>query len=361
MARKMIAFIKRRKARLNVFPFSLSLEKEGPDGQTLAYDANEDTLLLCERSLEAYAGGRPLRLKNAISCYISTMMSDKAAFAVVARTRAKTMKDNAHAIRFERHPMNKMLCRLYEERTFIVKESLGLAGYMRDVKTILSLVKNVVTSKLIPVRPRSNITDIRPSVWIEYDQESSIDFAFWKNNINNTFFNIVHYLDRGDTPVRDEITGEIEKSGALWVDAHLGSIASNISIPMLTALAKDLFKRDTRPFWLKIFDFEYAFWRSAYAAYFKKFKVKILIQYQEWSWKQEAQAAAVESAGGIMMGFHWSSYLCRMKPSHLFPFHVFFEWGRIFEKFLPVEDGICDYWLPSGLWIDKDEDDLSGI
>jgi hypothetical protein len=50
-----------------------------------------------------------------------------------------------------------------------------------------------------------------------------------------------------------------------------------------------------------------------------------------------------------------------MKPSHLFPFHVFFEWGRIFEKFLPVEDGICDYWLPSGLWIYKDEDDLSEI
>ncbi|MFA5340046.1 MAG: hypothetical protein WC317_07885, partial [Candidatus Omnitrophota bacterium] len=255
-AHAILDLMKQYNISLKVFPVNLSLEKERPDGQTLEYKVSEDMLLLGERSLDVYAGGRPLRLKNAINCYIAETLRERIAFAVIVGSRAKSMRNKNHVIRFERYSMNKMLCRLYEERGFIVKESLGLAGYMRDVKTILSLVKNTVKSKLIPVRPTSNIADIKPSIWIQHDQESSIDLAFWKSSMANTFFDVVYYMDRGYIPVPAKVTAEIKNNKILWVDAHLGSIASNISIPMLTALAKDLFKRDTRPFWLKIFDFE---------------------------------------------------------------------------------------------------------
>ncbi|MDD5072701.1 MAG: NTP transferase domain-containing protein [Candidatus Omnitrophica bacterium] len=360
-ARFILALAERFRVGLNVFPVSLSLEKESPDGETLAYEVNEDMLLCGDRAVKTYADGRPLRLKNAIKCYISESLRGKIVFAVIARSKAALMRDKDHILRFERHPMNEMLRRLYEERGFAIKESGGMFEYAQRARTILSLVKSAVKARVMPVAPRSNITDIRPSVWIEYDQKSAIDLAFWKNNVDKSLFGIVYYLDRGDTPVNDEITGEIEERGELWADAHLGAVASDIGTPAIAALIKDLVKPDGRPFWLRMFDFEYAFWNACYAAYFNKFKVKILIQHQDTSWKQEAQAAAMGSAGGIMLGFHWSNYPFRMTPSHLFPYNVFFEWGRIFDDFLPVKEGVCDYWLPSGMWICRDAADPGGI
>ena len=345
-ARCMLALIKRCKIRVDLFPVSLSLAKESPEGQTLVYNVSEDMFLCGEKLFKGSMGDRPLRIKNAISCLMSAWLRNRIAFAAIAGSKAKTMRNKNHVIRFERNSMNKMLCRLYEERGFVVKETWGIYEYIRNAKTILSLAKHVVKSKVIPARPRSNIANIRPSVWIEYDKISMIDFTFWKKHTNNALFDIVNYLDRGDTPVTGKITGEIENNGELWVDAHSEAIASNITIPALAALIKGLLRPDDRPFWIKMFDFEYNYWTSAYAAYFKKFKVKILIQHQDTSWKQEAQAAAVESAGGIMMGFHWSNYPLRMTPSHLFPYHVFFEWGKIFDNFLPLEDNLCNYWFP---------------
>lgn len=361
LARQILAFIRRCKISINISAMSLSLEKDRPDGQTVAYKLDEDTRLYGERFFKEHFSDRSVRMKNAIKCYMSMWLRDMAVFAVIAESKAMPMRDRHHVIRFQRHPMNKTLCRLYRERGFTVKESRGFLNYIMRVARILKLTAIVIKGRVISNRPRSNIVRIRPSIWVEHVHKPIADLSFWKERVDNASFDIVYYLDRADTPVVAEITDAIEKGGALWIDAHLEAVASNINIPSLIALIKDLFRPDGRPFWLVIFDFEYNYWRSAYTACFKKFKVKVLIQHQDTSWIQEVQREAIESAGGIMVGFHWSNYPSRMTPAHLFPFHVFFVWGTMIKDFVPKEDNDCRYLLPSGMWISKNAVDLTEV
>lgn len=359
-ARKILSLIKLFKIRLNIFAISLSLEKEDPDGSTLSYKAREDLLLCCEKFIEKYLSGRSLRFKNAVKCHLSDTLRSRIAFASIIESKTKQMRDKRHIIRFKKHPANKILYRFYEERGFVVKESASMFGY-KHVVNMLRLIANVIIARITLFQPGSNITSIRQSIWIEYAHKDVVDFAFWKKHVDSALFDIVYYLDRRDTPVEAGITGEIERSGAKWIDAHPGAMASYISISTLLIFLKDLFRPDGRPLWVKVFDFEYNFWKTAYTACFKKYKVKIVIQHRDTLWIQEPQAVAIEAAGGIMMGFHWSNYPHQMTPDHLFPHHLFFIWGRAIKNFLPEKEDVRGYTLPSGVCMFKDRIDLSDM
>jgi hypothetical protein len=79
--------------------------------------------------------------------------------------------------------------------------------------------------------------------------------------------------------------------------------------------------------------------------------VRILIQHQEAFWRQEAQAVAIERAGGIMVGYHWSIYTSYLLPTHFFPQHVYFVWGKYMSELLMKKESACRYVLPSGITI----------
>ena len=71
-------------------------------------------------------------------------------------------------------------------------------------------------------------------------------------------------------------------------------------------------------------------------------------------WKQGAQALAVERAGGIMVGYHWSVFPYYMMSAENFPQHVYFAWGKMMGELLRRRDSACRYILPSGIWITPD-------
>jgi hypothetical protein len=94
-----------------------------------------------------------------------------------------------------------------------------------------------------------------------------------------------------------------------------------------------------------------------YESVFLRYRVKILLQHQEALWRQEAQVSAIERAGGIMVGYHWSIYTSCLMPTHFFSQHVYFVWGKYMSELLRKKESACRYVLPSGIWIvpcDKD-------
>lgn len=84
------------------------------------------------------------------------------------------------------------------------------------------------------------------------------------------------------------------------------------------------------------------------------------MQHQEFSWIQEPQARAIESAGGIMIGFHWSNYPLLGQPI-LFPMHVLFVWGKRMYDYFQKNGNTCKYILPSGFWITEDENNYPAV
>ncbi|MDD5136887.1 MAG: hypothetical protein PHN63_06045, partial [Candidatus Omnitrophica bacterium] len=361
LARYALAFIERRKMHLKILPLSLSLENESARMETLVYKVNQDMHACAEDLFAAYMSGRTSRLKSVFRCYMAGALRSRVAFAVVVEYRSKPMIGTRHIIRFTRHPMNRVLCHLYRRRGFAVKEYMGMSAYIVSIGRLLNFLASVIRSKVLSAPPPSNIPEIKPSIWIEYDHESFIDLAFWEESAKRKCFDIIYYLDRKNATISPEITNSIEKEGALWIDTRLKSIASNLSTVQMIALIKEFIRSDDRPFWLRFFDFEYNFWSLIYAALFKKYKVKILIQHQDTSWKQGVQVAAMESAGGIMIGFHWSSYPARMGIDHFFPYHVFFVWGKLISDILQPYDSKCRHVLPSGVWIQKDDVELKEL
>jgi hypothetical protein len=198
---------------------------------------------------------------------------------------------------------------------------------------------------------RNSISDIRPAIWAEY--YPSHVHNFWMDTINADGFDIVAYLDRSDTPIMKEATDEIEKKGIKWIDAGLPSLIrmSSLSISSYLKMAGRIVSIPfSRPAWLGTFRFEYRFLSSVYESVFRRYKVKILIQHQEASWRQEAQAVAIERAGGIMVGYHWSVYTSYLLPTHFYPQHVYFVWGKYMSELLRKKDSACRYVLPSGMW-----------
>ncbi len=105
-----------------------------------------------------------------------------------------------------------------------------------------------------------------------------------------------------------------------------------------------------------MFRFRYAFWFFVYKSVFEQYKVKILVQHQEVSWRQEVQAMAIEAASGIILGYHWSHYQFSVTPTHLFPYHVFFAWGQLIHNCLQKGGNTCNFILPCGLWTNEEVD-----
>lgn len=82
--------------------------------------------------------------------------------------------------------------------------------------------------------------------------------------------------------------------------------------------------------------------------------MKLLIQHQEGSWTQAAQAMALEDAGAIMVGSHWSNYSHHNVSTHLHPQHAYFVWGKVMLDTLRKKGHACRHVLPCGVWMKPD-------
>jgi len=79
------------------------------------------------------------------------------------------------------------------------------------------------------------------------------------------------------------------------------------------------------------------------------------------SWVQEPQRRAIEDAGGIMLGYHWSNFIFSKQNGISFPQHVYFVWGKMMYECLYKRGNLSRYVLPAGLWFGRKVEDTSTI
>ncbi len=355
LAKRLLEFFKKLNL-CNIFsPAGLLMNTKEAYGYTLTKKMREDLDSCLEEFCTYYIPDDSRRVKHMTRAYLAPFLSQRLTFITMVKAKIEIQKcpeDCRHIVYLVRHPFNLIVKKFHKEEDLIIKE----LGFMENIRFFLKpflYMSAILLSKFIPQKRYTNIKEIRPAVWVEYCHNDSIDFTFWQNYVNPDNFDIVRYLDRPDDGPLSEAINKIEKKGFKWVNLHFFPLLklSNLCLSNLKRLFGYLFVSKTHlPWWLKVFQFEYNLWFMLYEAIFKKFKTKILIQYEESFWKQEAQAKAIESAGGIMIGYNWSNYYFSPLPTHFFPQHVYFVWGRAIQDYISKIGISSKYILPSGVW-----------
>lgn len=349
------------------YPINLSLEKRTCLGSSLAYIVDDNLRTCLSGFSKKYLFNEPDELRKMAECYLSGLLRKRVSFITCVEEELSNQKEleGRRILLLTKNQANMVISNFYSQRGFLVKESVGLTENIKNLMRPIYYIGLFIRSWLVPIKVRSSISHIRASIWIEYDEgiDSFVDTSFWRKHIDARDYDITFYLDRGDTSCNDETIRRIGNKGYKWIDMHhpiLMVSSGDWSLSDLGKIIKDSFSKPG-PLWLRSFWLQCYVKAMAYCLIFKSFKVKMIIQNQDTSWMQDMQRQAIENAGGIMMGFHWSNYPCTMAPSHLFPHHVFFVWGKIIHDVLAKGGNSCDYIIPCGLWISSDGKDIDRL
>jgi hypothetical protein len=328
-------------------------DRKDSRGATLFYKIYEDMERCISQFNKACMDDEPEWFKNMTASYVLNWTSSPFHFIVVARQEMVRLGGAEHVIRISGYPAHTIIKRFYKSDGFRIETSISLADRLKPVILPFYVLSRVLVRQILSSPRKSNITQARPSVWVEYEGLRTM-LSFWRDYVDKNAFDFVYYIDRRDTPVTEETLEKCAADGFSWVDGRHLSLA-RVDASCVKAVASALFGYKTRtPIWLHFFRVLYVVYYRLYLSIFRRFRVKVFIQHQNTSWIQQAQAMAVESAGGIMVGFHWS-FVHVSLPFFLTPEHVYFVWGNYTAEYLERKGNTCRYILPCGLWLVRDE------
>ena len=354
-AAKLIRIIERAGVRGVFRPVELTLHKADAKGLALTYRVDRELNGCIEEFISGHIPYETKRFKDMLKSYLAGILKSKAIFGAMAASEIDSVKADAgetNVIYLKGHPLSYLLCRFYNSRGYAARSSFGPMTCLKYYTRPIYYLAYYISCKLRPAKVKGNVSGIRPAIWAEYYPSHIHDF--WMDTINADGFDIVAYLDRSDTPATKETIGEIEKKGTKWIDARAPSLIkmSRLGLTGFLKMAGRLFFVPvSSPVWMGVLRYEYDFYTSIYESVFRRYKVRILIQHQEAFWRQEAQAVAIERAGGIMVGYHWSIYTSYLLPTHFFPQHVYFVWGKYMSELLRKKESPCRHVMPSGITI----------
>jgi len=343
-------------------PAMLSFDRADSDSECLAYGIREKVEECLEAICRAFALASDPRRKNMVKCFLYDSIYKRVAFIEMVRNRyARLFPGGEYVgeIFLKKHSLNVFIAAAYESYPLAVKT----AG-MRDERIgialrLLAYLPFIIFGKLLYRGAQTNVSSFRPSVWVEFEDQSGLDFSFWRDHLDQDRAEIVHFLFRGDTPADSHTVRILEGRGFKWVDAHFlpALRMSGVGYKEVGGAVRKL-GQDLQSYSLLIayLFFLYNINYLVYSALFRKFQVRIMIQHHDTLWMQELWARALEAAGGVLIGFHWSNYPAVMPQNHLFPFHVFFVWGEGISRFIAPGGHTTDFILPSGLWLNDRRD-----
>lgn len=344
----------------NFHPAALSMSEEDSLGYAHYREMLEDIEECLESVCKRYVKEPGRWHKQMVKSYLASFLWGQFSFLTMVRFKVESdegLKSGENIAVILRTPFNFAIKRLYAERNIVIAEA-GCSDYVRHFAKPLYYLATLLLSKILPVRVRGSFNYDKPAIWVEWTSlDSFIDPAFWRHEIKAADFDILCYFDRAGEGSDSNIAKSMESRGLKWLNLDYFTLLK-LSGLQLSAIAK-LFRKNRfsvadMPPWMTVLNFEYNMWFLLYESLYKRFKVKILIQHQEASWKQGPQSEAMESAGGIMIGYHWSNYYHSLLPSHLFPQHVYFVWGNWTGNLMRKIGNSSRHMLPSGLWILKD-------
>lgn len=355
-AKKSLSFLRKLKLAGNFYSANLTLDKPDAQGYSVYYRFCNNFDACLEDFISSKFDGKPKFFRRTLKSYLAFYLFNRATFIALAQEgeSKNTPQRSRHILYLVRHPLNTVFISFYEKKGYTVKQSLFSYIDFKYLTRPLYHLFVLFAAAFLPGKVRHNISTVKPSIWIEYFRKSSLDMACWKDMLNRNDFDIVYYFDREDDPPLEVMVNDIEEQKFKWVELHFRSLVrlSNLGLGALFDIVNAFFRQPIfSRWWLRVFCFEERMWFLLYRAVFKQFKVKVLIQRQECSWVQAAQVKALDEAGGIMVGLHWSHHAYCKEPLIMSVQHVFFVWGKLMYECWQKREHLCRYFLPAGLWL----------
>ncbi len=338
------------------YPAGLCLNLKDENGFAIEYRRIANHCAIVERFCENQMSGDPEWLINMTKCFISSgQFMERIAFITLVLHRIEGEESGEQLIYLSGHYLNYLLEDFFKPQ-IKVKSVPSISASLRLVTTPFAMMIRTGVQQLFHPGVRGNIRENQkiPAFWIELPPKSLIGNQlreFIATYSAGRTYDIIYYLDRIDTPPIPETTKELENQGFGWIDTR-NMLHARLSISDYFRLMAGFWgSLRQRQFWMALYLFYFEIRRTLYLSQYQRFNVRLLLQHQEGSWIQEAQKQAIESAGGIMVGLHYSNYPYTHYPDLLTCQHVMFVWGASHHDFYKIKGNTCSYILPCGLWI----------
>ncbi|MBI4345283.1 MAG: hypothetical protein HY553_00400 [Elusimicrobia bacterium] len=337
-------------------PAKLTLGLKDSAGHALTYRVHEEL----ERALRPFAErlrGEPTfsdaRSRSALVSYLCTPLLPRVSFLVMAEAAAASEPAASHVFHVVGHPFNRFLPEPSGRGR--LRESWSPRGALRAAFAPLALLARAFSVALLPRRDRTDLSSARPGVWVQYMEVEAVGFGsrvFWHRHARLPGADKVFVFDLPDVACDAAAREHARRLGFGWIDCRDPVAASRPGLARLAGLAAGLFAGTADgPWWLRFFRLELELLTALWEDVYRRHRVKLLWQGQEYWWRQSAQARAIDRAGGAMFGLHWSEFPFLAEPIHASPQHVFFVWGRNNLGWLRGKGHDVSEILPSGLWL----------
>lgn len=351
-------FLKKTNISSRFYPASLCMNEETGSGFRIRKSVYERIDYCLDSFLKPYNSKADFVFYKSLRVYLANYLYNNFTFIAMVESKITVKKADEYIneVFLARHPANLAIKKFYPSKNLLFKEN-GLAQSISYYIKPFCYILSIFFCKFAIKRENNSIRPLRSSVWVEYCPAGFVDFTFWKNEVKDRNFDVVQYFDRSDDGPLDAAKRRVTQQGFRWIDLHFLShaAAAQISLKRLFNTYGSAIKDKKKcPLWFKIFIFEYHLWVLLYEAVFKKYKVRLLIQFLETSWKQGPQVVALNSAGGIMVGFNWSHYYFPSLPAHFYPQHIYFIWGDAIREYIEAFKCLAGHILPSGIWINQE-------
>lgn len=353
---KILRLLKKNNICPEFLPAVLSINQKDKKGYTLEYYKQDDILNSLDLFCNVNIPKEPKWMRYMIKCYLTSRLDSRIAFITMVRKEMSQMKNCEHEMFIISNFANYIIINYFKEKGIKIRQFTPIISYFRIIMIppyliIRPLLFQIFSKKIIGTIQHNNT---KPSVWFQYQGKSAIwgqlRETFGTSNINKDY-NFVYYLDRIETPINSETTDSLENLNLSWLDLHHFRHAFLTMRDILHILYPLTKRKNYKPIWLIFFKVRFQVYYRLYLNLFKKFNVKIFIHHRVVSWIQEAQAQAIKTAGGIMIGLHYDNQPIDKDTYYLTPQHVFFTWGKVQYELLQKKGNTCEYILPCGIWI----------
>lgn len=338
---------------------TLTCARRDGSGEALYYRRENEL----QAALGGFAGSaladRPPRERRALTCFLANWLADRETFLVMVEEEALCEPDVDHEFLVVRQPTAFLL----ERPGRRLRQDWSPRGTLRAFAAPLAVWARSLAASILKPGVASGGLRGHDAVWVEYypeDVGGYVSRAFWKDGVDPNRFDRVFYGDSPDTPVAGD-AAKVAAFGFGWIDARRPWEIAPLSIGRLAHLLGGALASTRRPWWLRMFEFELELWTAIWESAFRRHRVRALIQHQDFSWRQEAQARALERAGGTMVGVHWAEAPFLTEPEHLTPFDVYFAWGVNQSRRLAGKGHDCREILPCGAWILPREKETAAV